>query len=189
MIIIGLTGTIGAGKGTMVDYLKKQGYIHYSARSFLLREVAKRNLEPNRDNILLVANGLRKEHFPGYIIAELLKEAQSNGAHAVIESIRSLGEIDTLKKLTDRFYLVAVDADPKVRYERIKKRNLSTDHVTFEKFLEDERKETVTTEPWAANLKACIDQADFVFKNDGTFAELETQVEEVLHNIHAQKTT
>ena len=36
MIIIGITGTLGAGKGTIVDYLcKKRGFLHYSVREFL----------------------------------------------------------------------------------------------------------------------------------------------------------
>ena len=40
MNIIGITGTIGAGKGTIVDYLvKEKGYVHYSVREFLAEEV------------------------------------------------------------------------------------------------------------------------------------------------------
>ena len=36
MNIIGITGTLGAGKGTIVDYLvQKKGYVHYSVRSFI----------------------------------------------------------------------------------------------------------------------------------------------------------
>ena len=33
-IIIGITGTLGAGKGTVVEYLKKKSFKHYSVRSF-----------------------------------------------------------------------------------------------------------------------------------------------------------
>ena len=37
MKIIGITGTIGAGKGTIVDYLVKQkNFKHYSVRNFLI---------------------------------------------------------------------------------------------------------------------------------------------------------
>ena len=40
MKIIGITGTIGAGKGTIVDYLVLQkGYEHYSVRSFIKEEI------------------------------------------------------------------------------------------------------------------------------------------------------
>ena len=46
MNIIGITGTLGAGKGTIVDYLvQKKGYLHYSVRAFLSEEVKRRGLE------------------------------------------------------------------------------------------------------------------------------------------------
>ena len=36
MIIIGITGTLGAGKGTIVEYLVgKKGFKHYSVRELL----------------------------------------------------------------------------------------------------------------------------------------------------------
>ena len=46
MNIIGITGTIGAGKGTIVDYLvKEKGYVHYSVRAFIAEEIQRRGLE------------------------------------------------------------------------------------------------------------------------------------------------
>ena len=63
MNIIGITGTIGAGKGTIVDYLvKEKGYVHYSVREFLAEEVKKRGLEVNRDTLTEVGNDLRAKH-------------------------------------------------------------------------------------------------------------------------------
>ena len=60
MNIIGITGTIGAGKGTIVDYLvKEKGYVHYSVREFLAEEVKRRGLEVNRDTLTEVGNDLR----------------------------------------------------------------------------------------------------------------------------------
>ena len=52
MIIIGITGTLGAGKGTIVDYLvKNKGYHHYSVRAYLTEEIKRRNLPVNRDSM------------------------------------------------------------------------------------------------------------------------------------------
>ncbi|MES2436690.1 MAG: AAA family ATPase [Patescibacteria group bacterium] len=183
MITIGLTGTIGAGKGTIVEYLKTQGFTHYPARDFLIREVVKRGLEPIRENITVVANDLRKIHSPDYIISELSKERATNPGNAIIESIRNLGEIDYLRKTIPNFYLFAVDADLKLRYERILERGLSTDHISFEQFVIDENKEMDSKELWKQNIRACISQADFVFENNGTIEELSVKVEEVLKNL------
>ena len=60
MKIIGITGTLGAGKGTVVDFLvSEKGYKHYSVRSFISEEIIKRNLPLNRDSMVVVANDLR----------------------------------------------------------------------------------------------------------------------------------
>ena len=42
MILIGITGTLGAGKGTVVDFLiENYGFKHYSVRGFLTEEIEK----------------------------------------------------------------------------------------------------------------------------------------------------
>lgn len=43
MLVIGITGTLGAGKGTIVDYLvDSKGFAHYSVRAYLIEEIKKR---------------------------------------------------------------------------------------------------------------------------------------------------
>lgn len=182
MIIIGITGTIGAGKGTLVEYLKTKGFKHYSVREILLKEISRRNIEPTREHMALVADDFRKIS-PGHIMEMLLKEAQSQSAPAVIESIRALGEINVLRERAQDFYLCAVDADPKVRYERIIKRKSTTDFVTYDTFLADEAAEMNNTEPWKMNMAGCIRQADFVFRNDGSIETFYAHVEAVLKEI------
>jgi len=61
-MIIGITGTLGAGKGTIASYLvKEKGFKHFSVREFLNKELQKRKLRLNRDNLVLVGNELRKK--------------------------------------------------------------------------------------------------------------------------------
>jgi dephospho-CoA kinase len=180
-VIIGLTGTIGAGKGTVVEYLlQHKNFRHYSARSFISEELNKRNLELTRDNMALVADELRNTNGASYIIDTLLDEAVKNGGDAIIESIRTIGELESLRNKASNFYLFAVDADPKLRYERIVKRNSSTDHVDFKKFMEDEANESFHAELWRMNLPACIERADHVFINNSTVEELFKEVETVI---------
>ena len=71
MIIIGITGTLGAGKGTMVDYLvQKRGFAHFSVRTYLQREMKKRNMPDNRDSMTTLANELRAQNSPSFITDE-----------------------------------------------------------------------------------------------------------------------
>jgi dephospho-CoA kinase len=181
MKIIGITGTLGAGKGAIVVYLVSKGFKHYSAREFLIEEVKKRGLPVNRDTTTMVADSLRREHSPGYIIEQLYERAKNDGGNAVIESVRALGEVEFLRNQPD-FYLFGVDADPRIRYTRIQKRKSQLDDVSYEKFLADEARE-ISDDPTRGNLLGCIKKADFVFINDGSIPMLYAQVDKALSQI------
>lgn len=179
-MIVGITGTLGAGKGTVVEYLiSHHGFKHFSVRAFLIEEIERRGMPVDRDSMVAVANELRSHHHPGYIVEQLYERAEDIDGPVVIESIRSPGEIDVLKEKDD-FFLLAVDANQKLRYERIQRRGSRTDSVTFAKFVEDEKREMDCEDPAAQNIRRCMDAADATIFNDSTFDALYQQIEEKL---------
>jgi len=187
MIIIGITGTLGAGKGTIVEYLvKEKGFAHYSVRAFLLEKIRKTGLPENRDSMYNLANELRAIHGPSYVTDQLYEEAARSGKNCIIESIRTPGEIESLRK-KGNFYLFAVNADPVIRYGRITVRQSETDKIPFAIFLENESREMGTTDPNKQNLGKCIAAADFLFENNGSREELIMQVENILQIIDRMK--
>ena len=173
-MIIGVTGTIGAGKGTLVDYLvERHGFTHYSVREFLIEEIEKRGMVPDRSAMRSVANELRAERGPAYIIESLYARALENGGDALIESIRAIGEAEFLKEKGAK--ILAVDADRKIRYERIQQRGASTDLVDFDTWVMQEERELASVEPWDMNVLGVMATADVRIENDGplgTFEEL-----------------
>jgi len=180
MIIIGITGTLGAGKGSIVDYLKAgKNFRHLSVRGFLTDEIIKRGLKVDRDSMTEVANELRAQNSPSFIVDQLYLEALKTGSNCVIESIRTPGEITSLRA-KGNFTLFAVDCDPVVRYNRIKSRASETDKVDYETFLANEKREMSTDDPNKQNLKKCIEMADFVFDNSGTIDELYSEIAAVV---------
>lgn len=188
MIIIGITGTIGAGKGTIVDYLLRcHDFVHFSVRGFLSREIERRALPVNRDSMVIVANELRAAHSPSYIVDCLFDEARMTGKNSVIESIRTPGEVASLRE-KGNFYLFAVDAEPFTRYTRIQAHKSETDMIDYETFLENEAREMTSDDPNHQNLRRCIEMADFVFSNDGTIQQLEEAVGGVIARIASENT-
>ncbi|MBW2992678.1 AAA family ATPase [Candidatus Woesearchaeota archaeon] len=178
-MIIGITGTLGAGKGTVVEYLKKRGFKHYSVRAFITEEIKRRGMPVNRDSMVEVGNDLRAKNGAGYCVEQLYDRAEKEGDNCIIESIRTVGEAEALKK-KGKFYLFAVDANPRIRYDRISKRGTSTDAVDFEEFIENERREMENIDPNKQNIGKVMEMADFTFENDETIEELDKKVEEVL---------
>ena len=180
MKIIGITGTLGAWKGTVVDYLvEKKDYDHFSVRAFLTEEIERRNLPVDRDSMREIANELRAEHGPAYVVKQLFLKAQQWYKDAIIESIRAVGEVTALKE-EDNFFFLWVDADQKLRYERAVKRGSETDHVSFEEFQRQEALEMSNTDPSKQNLGACMQLADKVVFNNGTLEELYQQLEDIM---------
>lgn len=177
MLIIGITGTLGAGKGTIVDYLvKEKGFVHFSVRGFLIEEINRQGLEVNRDSMVLVANKLRADHSPSYIIDQLYEQALLTGKNCIIESIRTPGEVHSLRA-KGNFLLLAVDADPALRYDRIVMRNSETDRISYDTFIENEKREMQSNDPAKQNIGKCIAQADHIFYNNASVADLYKDIE------------
>ncbi|MES2216061.1 MAG: AAA family ATPase [Patescibacteria group bacterium] len=179
-VIVGITGTHGAGKGTAVEEVVKRGFAHFSVREFLLAELARRNSGTGRPEMHALANELRSKYGSAHIISTLYRKAICSPQNVVIESIYTVGEIDEVRadavELGESFVLLAVDADQKIRYERIKARQSETDKVSFEQFAEQEQCELVSADPARHNLLACRDRADKVITNNGTKDEYQAQV-------------
>ena len=183
MHIIGITGTLGAGKGTIVEYLiQKYGFQHCSVRAFLIKEIEKRNMPVNRDSMVIVANDLRTQYGPSYIVEQLYEEAKLTNKNTIIESIRAVGEAEALKKKWT-FSLFAIDADQKIRYERNKLRNSETDQISYQEFINNEEREMKNTDPNKQNLANCIELADFKIENNGTKEELHSKIDEIIKKI------
>lgn len=181
-MIIGITGTNGSGKGTVVEYLVQKGFKHYSVRSELLAELERRGLPTDRPHLGALGDELRKTNGPGYFIR--LFKTQSEKERCVdiaIDSLRSVGEAEALKAMGG--ILLGVDADPRVRYDRVVVRGSSTDKVDFDTWKKQEEHEWYNPDPHAMNVPAVIVMADYTIQNNGTLEELHQQVDAILKQI------
>jgi dephospho-CoA kinase len=177
-MILGITGTNGAGKGTVVEHLKEKGFAHYSASGFITEEVVRRGLPVNRTSMQEVGIDLRRIHGPAYLVETLYLKAIQEGGDAIIESIREAAGAAFLKER--RAFLVTVDADRRIRYERAILRGSAKDTVTFEQFCEQEDRELDARSEFGMQIRSVMALADYVIHNDGTLKELHLQVDAML---------
>jgi len=183
MILIAITGTNGSGKGTVVEYLvNEKGFTHFAARDFLTHEVKKRGLVVDRSSMRLVANELRAEHEPAYVVKQLFSQAEKDGCErAVIESVRNIGEAEFLK--SEGALLIAVDADQYLRYARVEERRSATDQVDFETFVEHEVREMKPVGPHDMDLLGVMALSDITIMNDGSREELQRAIETAIQGV------
>ena len=166
-----------------MKYLTEQhNFTHYSARALITEAVKDRGLEPSRKNFRLTANDLRRQHGNDFIVKETFKKIIAEGAmNAVLESIRTTAETETLKK--EGGILIAVDADQALRYRRIKKRQSESDHISLAEFKQQEELEMNDPDPNGMQKAAVMAAADHTIINDSTLATLHKKIEQMLNQL------
>ena len=180
-MIIGVTGSIGAGKGTVVDYFIAKGFKRYAVSdTFLAGEAVKRGLEPDRVARRNIANEYRakgptKLQEAVYDMAVAAGDAEND---IVIEPQHTKAEVEFIREKGG--IVIAVDADIELRYERISGRGSSKDNVSFEEFSRHDQVEMASDDANKNNLRDSIEAADVTVMNNGTVEELHAKIEEAL---------
>lgn len=169
-MIVGLTGTYAAGKGTVAGLLGERGFRYHSLSDLLREELAARGVSESREALLAVGNELRRAGGPG-VLAERLLDRLADGGRHIVDSIRNPLEVEALRRLPG-FLLVAVDADPQVRFARLRSRGRIGDPDTWHDFQDLEALESTSHDPTTQQLVATRALADEVLVNDGAVSEL-----------------
>lgn len=183
-IVFGVAGPIGSGKGVIVDWFKDKGFVTISLSDEVRIELTKRGIPITRATLQEVGNELR-ETLGDAVLAERAWEKinQSQNKKIVIESIRHPQEAKFLKE-TGNFYLIHVNADQKVRFERYRKRKRSGDEVTWEQFLEEDTEEAKGHHGEHGQLvEETAKLADYTVDNSGTLTQTYNQLEPILKEI------
>lgn len=182
-MLIGVTGTIGAGKGMVVKILEKNGFKHFSVSDFLANEAHARSLPLDRVTRRLIANEFRAhggENLIQQVYASAVPDIEK-GVDVVIESLHTKAEVDFIHRMQG--IVISVDASLPVRYKRIQKRAEIKDQVTFEEFEREQTHQLVSANPDENNLIRAMEGADFCLKNEGTPEELSSAISDILKNL------
>jgi len=176
-IIIGLTGEIACGKGAVVDYLVNKHQASSYKYSRILRDILDRvYVEQSRKNMTDLSKCLRK-NFGENILSKTLSRdiEQDKNKLVVFDGLRRVPELSIFKKIPG-FILIRIVSDPKIRYERLKKRNENPgdNKKTYRQFLKDLKGASDYEIPKVMKL------ADFEIKNDGSLKDLHRQIDQII---------
>lgn len=177
-MIIGLTGKNGSGKGEAAKFLIGAGYEYHSLSDVVREEIVKHRMDVTRGLLIRTANEMRSQQGSG-VLAERILERLRPEVHAVVDSIRNPFEVEALRRRDD-FYLISIEAEPRVRFERIKGRGREADPITYEAFLEIDALEAQTPDPTTQQLNRTAEMADAVVYNNGTIDEFRDQIRQVV---------
>ncbi len=173
MKIIGISGTNGSGKDTLGEVLaKKHDWLFVSGADFLREEARKRNLPIEREVLRTISAEWRRTYGLGVLVdkgVELFNKSDGKYKGLIISPMRNPGEAQHVKDLGG--VLIWIDANPEIRYQRIIKRQRSTeDRKTFKQFLMEEKAEMQPSKPGDAatlNMSAVKDKATIFINNNG----------------------
>jgi dephospho-CoA kinase len=175
-IIIGLVGSLASGKETTKKYLAEKYEAKDCRFSSILRDVLSRITVPNsRENLQKLSTVLRANFGEDLLASAIAADASKLDANiVVIDGVRRFTDIEHLRNLPN-FILVKIDAEPQIRYERMKLRNENAgdDKKTFEEFIQDHESEA------DRQIPEVMKTAQYSIDNSGSLENLYDQIDKI----------
>lgn len=186
-MIIGITGTMGAGKDEAAKYFMKLGFAYHQCSDIIRKQCMKKGIPLTLENLTDQSNELRKQHGPGIFARIILERIKAlDEQNSLVIGIRNPAEIEELKK-QGNFVLIAVDAPVETRYERTQHRAREDDKLGFDEFRDIEQRQRSGTDSNAQQLDKTISMADFKIINDGSIKDLHEKLDDLMDYLRRGK--
>lgn len=175
-LVIGVAGSMGAGKTLVCDHLKKtRSASQYRFSQILMDILARLHLPDTRENLQTLGTSLRKEFGADVIVNALRHDLEEDSSKIVtIDGVRFANEVKMIRQFPNNL-VIFIEAPVEVRYERCVARGEKGEAgITFAQFIASEKKET---EKYAAEIRAL---SDHVMDNSGTKEELYRKIDKII---------
>ncbi len=179
MRVIGVIGRNGSGKDEVLKYLRDRYQVPFLSTGDVVREIAAREgRTPDRATLQEISDSYFQKHGQGCFVRMLSEKIREKGwPVAGISGVRSPHDIRTLREtLGPSFVLVEVSVtDPRVRFERMRRRGEERDTDSYQRFLDQD-----TSEEQLFRLDEAARMADFSLTNNGNLRDLHQAVEDLV---------
>lgn len=176
-MIIAFVGYPLSGKSTAAEVAKELGIPVVAMGDVVREEAVKRGVEPNAENLGKIADEIRKKEGMDAIAKRCIPKIRSHYPVVLVDGIRGIAEVMTLKKTFGSFVLIAIEAPPEIRFQRAKMRKRSDDVTTIKDLLARDRRE----ESWG--LKKAMEIADFTIENTGDQESFKEKIRALLNKL------
>lgn len=174
-LIVCVTGMPGSGKTLVAKCLAQNLGLYINMGDVIRAKASEAGIEPTAENLIKLAQELRKAHGSDVVAREITKIISSYNGVVIVDGVRSIDEVRVFSTIAPTL-IVAVHSSPKTRYSRLKMRRRSDDPETYDEFRRRDIKEL------ELGIGSVIALADVVIVNEGR--EPPSICEEALEKVH-----
>ena len=174
-LVIGLTGPFGSGCSKMREVLTQQefGFRPFKISDDIREELRNEGKLKGKGNtgwrkVLQDRGNKRRMKDGAYWVRKVLRRIDEAGVrdeNIVIDGFRNFLEVQEIRRIYPRFFLVAICAEKEERWRRVRK-DYNGDYNEFE---DDDRRDQNEEFDWGQSVQRCVDDADYVYYNNEHF--------------------
>ncbi len=186
-MIIGVTGKLGAGKGEFTKYLATKRYTPLAFGEEVRKEAISREIKPTRENLQNLGYNLRENKPTCPWVSRLTEKIRPENNY-VVDGFRYPDQIRLFREGFKFFYLVGIDAEEEIRYQRLKDRGREGDPKNWQEFwVQDGMDRIGYLEEKGQNTRGCFSHIDHLIKNNNDLEYFKYQIDKVMEEIFNPK--
>lgn len=189
-LVLAITGPVGSGVTTVSHLMAKDGFLRVSLASAIKAEYRKQagkeedllfteKDDPGwRQKLQDIGDAKRAETLD-YWVLEALKTAPPN-TDLVIDGIRNLSEIRSLRAKFSNCFVLAVVASHATRWQRVMEESYDKNYKAFER---DDQRDADEDLPHGQQVEKCVQEADYVLWNERELKPTDVRERQLLEKL------
>ncbi len=175
---IGISGEISSGKTTLATHLvDNHGFGLVSFGEFIRYKAEILHITPSRENCQNLGNRLIRELGPEVFLRECIEYFSPNSRIHVFDGVRHESVVHELRRIYGSCFIVFIEADKRLRYQRYRERNRAEDQLlTLKQFV------ALSSHPVEQDTMKIAESADLWINGNDELAVQETSIMSLLRN-------